>query len=71
VTRLSVNVNKIATVRNSRGGSVPSVLEAAAVVAAAGAGGLTVHPRTDRRHITFDDVHAIADRFRDRWSDAL
>ncbi len=71
MTRLSVNVNKIATVRNSRGGSVPSVLEAAAVVAAAGAGGLTVHPRTDRRHITFDDVHAIADRFRDRWSDAL
>src|SRR5438552_2322819 len=71
VTRLSVNVNKIATVRNSRGGSVPSVLEAAAVVAAAGAGGLTVHPRTDRRHITFEDVHAIADRFRDRWSDAL
>jgi len=71
MTRLSVNVNKIATVRNSRGGSVPSVLDAAEVVAAAGAGGITVHPRIDRRHITFDDVRTIADRFRDRWSDAL
>jgi pyridoxine 5-phosphate synthase len=71
VTRLSVNVNKVATVRNSRGGSVPSVLDAAEVVAAAGAGGITVHPRADRRHITFEDVHALAEQFRSRWGDAL
>jgi pyridoxine 5-phosphate synthase len=71
VTRLSVNVNKIATVRNSRGGSVPSVLEAAEAVAAAGAGGITVHPRADRRHITVEDVHALGERFRGRWGAAL
>ena len=58
--RLSVNVNKIATIRNSRGGSVPRVLDAVAVCVAAGAHGITVHPRADGRHITPDDVHAIA-----------
>jgi pyridoxine 5-phosphate synthase len=58
--RLSVNVNKIATLRNSRGGKAPSVLEAAAVCVAAGAPGITVHPRADRRHITPDDVRALA-----------
>jgi pyridoxine 5-phosphate synthase len=58
--RLSVNVNKVATIRNSRGGSVPRVLDAVAVCVAAGAHGITVHPRADRRHITPDDVHAIA-----------
>jgi pyridoxine 5-phosphate synthase len=57
---LSVNVNKIATLRNSRGGKVPSVLEAAGVCIAAGAPGITVHPRADRRHITPDDVRQIA-----------
>src|SRR5205085_1871731 len=71
VIRLSVNVNKVATVRNSRGGAVPSVLDAAEVVVAAGAGGVTVHPRADRRHITYDDVRALAERFRGRWGDAL
>jgi len=60
VVRLSVNVNKIATVRNSRGGGVPSVLEAARVCVAAGAPGITVHPRADARHITTRDVHEIA-----------
>jgi pyridoxine 5-phosphate synthase len=59
--RLSVNVNKVATLRNSRGGSVPSVLEAVEVSVAAGAPGITVHPRADRRHIRPDDVHDIAD----------
>jgi len=59
-TRLSVNVNKIATLRNSRGGSIPSVLEAVDVCVAAGAPGITVHPRADRRHIRPDDVRAIA-----------
>jgi pyridoxine 5-phosphate synthase len=56
VVRLSVNVNKVATVRNSRGGSVPSVVEAAAVCVRAGAPGITVHPREDMRHITAQDV---------------
>jgi pyridoxine 5-phosphate synthase len=58
--RLSVNVNKVATLRNSRGGLVPSVLQAVDVIAAAGASGITVHPRADRRHITPDDVRSIA-----------
>ena len=57
---LSVNVNKIATVRNSRGGAIPSVLEAVEVCIAAGAPGITVHPRADARHITAGDVRAIA-----------
>jgi pyridoxine 5-phosphate synthase len=57
--KLSVNVNKIATVRNSRGGAVPSVVEAVEVCIRAGAPGITVHPRADRRHITSEDVRAI------------
>ena len=57
--RLSVNINKVATVRNSRGGRVPSVIEAAGVCIDAGAPGITVHPRADARHITTDDVHEI------------
>ena len=60
MVRLSVNVNKVATVRNSRGGSVPSVLEAAAVCVSAGAAGITVHPRADARHITAADVRELA-----------
>ncbi|MDH3622990.1 MAG: pyridoxine 5'-phosphate synthase [Myxococcales bacterium] len=59
--RLSVNLNKIATLRNSRGGEVPSVLEAVAVCVAAGAPGITVHPREDERHIRPDDVYAVAE----------
>jgi pyridoxine 5-phosphate synthase len=58
--KLSVNVNKVATLRNSRGGSVPSVVEATRVCLAAGAPGITVHPRADARHITFADVRDIA-----------
>ena len=64
MVRLSVNVNKIATLRNSRGGSVPSVLDAVEVCVAAGAPGITVHPRADRRHITPEDVRAIATTLR-------
>jgi pyridoxine 5-phosphate synthase len=60
MVRLSVNVNKIATVRNSRGGTVPSVLEAVRVCVAAGAPGITVHPRADARHITSADVHEVS-----------
>ena len=58
--RLSVNVNKVATLRNSRGGRVPSVVEAAETCIAAGVPGITVHPRADRRHITPEDVREIA-----------
>ena len=57
---LSVNVNKVATLRNSRGGRLPDVLQAIDVCVAAGAPGITVHPRADRRHITPDDVRDIA-----------
>ena len=60
MVRLSVNVNKIATIRNSRGGAVPRVLDAVRVCVDAGAHGITVHPRADRRHITPDDVRDIA-----------
>jgi len=59
--RLSVNVNKIATLRNSRGGSTPSVTQAVEVCLDAGAPGITVHPREDERHIRPSDVQAIAD----------
>jgi pyridoxine 5-phosphate synthase len=58
--KLSVNINKVATVRNSRGGTRPSVLEAAQACVGAGAPGLTVHPRADARHITAADVRALA-----------
>jgi pyridoxine 5-phosphate synthase len=60
MVRLSVNVNKVATLRNSRGGNVPSVIEAVRVCVGAGAPGITVHPRADRRHITPEDVRDIA-----------
>lgn len=60
MTQLSVNVNKIAVLRNSRGGNLPNVIEAARVVIAAGAQGLTVHPRPDQRHIQPLDVAALA-----------
>lgn len=62
MVRLSINVNKIATLRNSRGGKVPGVPEAVDVCIEAGAPGITVHPRADRRHITPDDVREVAAR---------
>lgn len=58
--RLSVNVNKIAVLRNSRGGHEPDVVRAARACLDAGADGITVHPRPDARHIRADDVHALA-----------
>lgn len=58
--KLSVNVNKVATLRNSRGGTIPSVIEAVRVIVAAGAPGVTVHPRADERHIKAADVREIA-----------
>lgn len=63
---LSVNVNKVATLRNSRGGREPGVLDAVAVCLAAGVHGITVHPRADRRHITPDDVRQVASVLQDR-----
>lgn len=61
MARLSVNLNKVATLRNSRGGAVPSVIEAARVCVEAGAPGITVHPRADQRHIRPDDVREVAE----------
>jgi pyridoxine 5-phosphate synthase len=61
VVKLSVNVNKIATLRNSRGGRVPAVLDAVRVCIDAGAPGITVHPRADARHITRADVFEVAE----------
>ncbi len=59
-TRLSVNVNKVATLRNSRGGNNPDVLKVARDIEGFGAQGITVHPRPDERHIRYSDVRAIA-----------
>lgn len=67
--RLSVNLNKVATLRNSRGGGIPSVLDAARVCVRAGAPGVTVHPRADARHITESDVREIAALLRDLGTD--
>jgi pyridoxine 5-phosphate synthase len=64
MAKLSVNVNKVATVRNSRGGSAPSVLQAVRTCIDAGAPGITVHPRADARHITTADVHEIAEELK-------
>jgi pyridoxine 5-phosphate synthase len=58
--KLSVNVNKVATLRNARGGDVPNVIDAVRACVAAGAPGITVHPRADARHITPGDVREIA-----------
>lgn len=59
MTRLSVNINKIATLRNARGGNIPNVLEAAVNCERFGAQGVTVHPRPDERHIRYKDVFDI------------
>jgi pyridoxine 5-phosphate synthase len=59
--KLSVNVNKVATLRNARGGKEPDVLQAVSTCIAAGAPGITVHPRADERHIRASDVHGIAE----------
>jgi pyridoxine 5-phosphate synthase len=60
MVRLSVNVNKIALLRNSRGGDQPNVLQAARTCLEAGCHGITVHPRPDARHITYQDVRELA-----------
>ena len=65
MTVLSVNVNKIAVLRNSRGGHAPDVVRAARACLDAGAHGITVHPRPDARHVRSDDVLALAALCRD------
>lgn len=62
---LSVNVNKVATLRNSRGGDIPDVLTAVDTCIDAGCQGITVHPREDQRHIRPTDVYEIAQRLKD------
>jgi pyridoxine 5-phosphate synthase len=66
MTLLSVNLNKIAVLRNSRGGSEPDICRAAETCIAAGCGGITVHPRPDQRHVRPDDVRALAAMLRGR-----
>ena len=60
MTKLSVNINKIATIRNSRGGNMPDVIQAAINCERFGAEGITVHPRPDERHIRYNDVRNLA-----------
>jgi len=59
MTKLSVNINKIATLRNARGGDAPNVLEAAKNIESYGAEGITVHPRPDERHIRYADAREL------------
>ena len=59
MTRLSVNINKVATLRNARGGNIPNVLQVAVDCERFGAQGITVHPRPDERHIRYDDVRQL------------
>ncbi len=59
MTKLSVNINKLATLRNSRGGNNPDIIQAAIDAQKFGADGITVHPRPDERHIRYDDVRRI------------
>lgn len=68
MARLSVNINKIATLRNARGGNVPDVLKAALDVEDFGAEGITVHPRPDERHIRYSDVREIRPRIRTEFN---
>lgn len=64
MTKLSVNVNKIATLRNSRGGNRPDLLKTALDIERFGAEGITVHPRPDERHIRYDDVRLLKDNIK-------
>ena len=66
MTTLSVNLNKIAVLRNARGGNEPDLTRAAETCIRAGCGGITVHPRPDRRHVTAEDVELLAGLTRDR-----
>ena len=60
MSKLSVNINKLATLRNARGNNMPDLLQAAKDIERFGAQGITVHPRPDERHITYNDVRGLA-----------
>lgn len=62
MTKLSVNINKVATLRNARGGNVPDLIQVALDIERFGAQGITVHPRPDERHIRYDDVRELKRR---------
>lgn len=62
MVQLSVNINKVATLRNARGGNVPNVLQVALDCERFGSQGITVHPRPDERHIRYSDVYALKER---------
>lgn len=68
MTRLSVNINKIATLRNSRGGNNPDLIKTALDIEAFGAEGITVHPRPDERHIRYADVRALKKAIRTEFN---
>lgn len=68
MTKLSVNINKIATLRNSRGGNVPNVLQVAQDCEKFGAEGITVHPRPDERHIRYKDVYDLASKVKTEFN---
>lgn len=68
MTKLSVNVNKIATLRNARGGNVPNLLKVAMDCEAFGAEGITVHPRPDERHIRVKDVYDLANKVKTEFN---
>ena len=68
MTKLSVNINKIAVIRNSRGGNRPDVVRAALDIERFGAQGITVHPRPDERHIRYADVRALRPRLRTEFN---
>ena len=68
MTKLSVNINKLATLRNARGGNNPDVLQAAIDIQLFGADGITVHPRPDERHIRYEDVRQIKNTIRTEFN---
>lgn len=68
MTKLSVNINKIATIRNARGGNVPNVAQVAVDCEKFGAEGITVHPRPDQRHITTKDVYDVKARIKTEFN---
>lgn len=68
MTKLSVNINKIATLRNARGGNVPDVVQVALDCEKFGAEGITVHPRPDERHIRFKDVYDLKAKIRTEFN---
>lgn len=68
MTKLSVNVNKIATLRNARGGNMPNLLKVAMDCEAFGAEGITVHPRPDERHVRVKDVYDLANKIKTEFN---